>query len=156
MKVQGHRHNASVSPNVFLRFLSYLLRPKKVYFHFDDTAVCGECGTPIRAPYVYYHLGLKLSYAVSGAFGAVLWRLLFPDQTSFIVILLYFFGFILVYHRLITAVVLSFGEWEPYNPEKFDVNIESILAKKNLYSKLLSAGYGAGIALFLVVLQLTL
>jgi hypothetical protein len=156
MKVQEHRHNPSIHQNVFLRFLSFLIQPRKVYFHFDDTGICGQCGLPIKAPNIYYHLGIKISYAACGLLSVIFWKLLFPSQTDFIILLLYFLGIIFLYHRIITAVVLAFFEWIPYDTDQYDADERTKHAKNSEYNKLLFAAYGVSISLFVVILQLTL
>ena len=62
----------------------------------------------------------------------------------------------MVFHWAITAIVLAFCEWIPYDLEYHDVDKESICVEKNFISKLRFTGFGVGLALFTVIIRITL
>lgn len=148
-----HRHNPCKQSNPFVRFFLYLLFPGKVYFVDDDSGICKQCNTPVKAPPAYYQLGLRISYAIFGFFAVLFWMEIVPSAFNINLIRIpIIFALTFAYNRIASAFVLTFFEWRPYNDKNDNIDQSAAYARKNGIVKWRYAAYGMAIAILILLL----
>lgn len=125
-----HNHTPSQYKNSFIRFAVFLLSPIKVYHYYIDGAdYCSECNSSITVPTVYYSPYLKGMYILVGAACGYLFsgmHYYFIVPTALLLIL---------FHHVVSAFILAFFSWEPYNPEKYSITYASARATVDIDQK---------------------
>ena len=128
-----HFCNPSRHSNRFLRFVTMLCNPAKVYkYSFDGEDLCRTCRKGILIPHIYYNVFINSLYAVVGAAE----EYLTSSLSSYIARTMIGVMVLCVFHYLVASTIFSLFTWETYDRSRFSPKYANSMAMKSIGYKL--------------------